>query len=82
MICKKCVSENMDVQAVTEHKLVNKKHGIAWWILVGWYWLPIKWLIFTLPALIVKVFKPKKQKMQSKTYLKAICQNCGFSWNV
>lgn len=82
MKCPKCGSENVTVQLLTETELKEKKHGILWWICVGWWWLPVKWLVFTLPALIVKIFAPKKYKTVTNTKKMAVCNNCGKSWKV
>lgn len=49
---------------------------------VGWWWLVIKWLVFTIPALIVKLFRPKRYKTVT-THTKvsmAVCQSCGHTW--
>ena len=40
MVCKKCGSDKVTVQAVTEVK--TKKHGILWWLFIGWWW----WTLF------------------------------------
>lgn len=82
MICPKCNSDNVSIQAVTETKLVTKHHSVIWWIFVGWWWLPFKWLFLTLPALIVKLFRPKRYKTETNHKNKAVCQNCGNSWFV
>nr|DAM74513.1 MAG TPA: RNA polymerase-like protein [Caudoviricetes sp.] len=82
MKCPKCGSENVSVQVVTETELKEKKHGVIWWVCVGWWWIPIKWLVFTLPALIIAIFKPKKYKTKTHTKKMAVCNNCGKSWNV
>lgn len=82
MKCLKCGSENVSVQVVTETELKEKKHGVIWWVCVGWWWIPIKWLVFTLPALIIAIFKPKKYKTKTHTKKMAVCNNCGKSWNV
>ena len=82
MKCPKCGSENCSVQVVTETEVKEKKHGIIWWICVGWWWVPIKWLFFTLPALIIAIFKPKKYKTKTHTKKVAVCNSCGKSWNV
>ncbi len=82
MTCPKCGSENVNVQTVNEVKIKDKHHGIIWWFCIGWWWVPIKWLLFTLPALIFKIFGHKKQKVINKTKTVCICQNCGHSWNV
>lgn len=81
MKCPKCGSENVSVQMVSETKLKEKKHGIVWWCLLGWYWVPIKWLCFTIPALIVKIFKPSKYKTKVVHKSVCVCQNCGKHWN-
>ncbi len=81
MICPKCGGTNVNVQAVTETQLKNKHHSIIWWLLIGWWWVLIKWIFFTIPALIVKIFAPKRQKLKQKHITKAICQSCGHMWN-
>ena len=80
MQCKKCGSENINTQVVNEVQLVNDHHGCLWWVCVGWYWVPIKWLFLTLPALIVKIFKPKKRKAKNNQKTVYVCQDCGYSW--
>lgn len=82
MVCPKCNSSNVSVQVVNEVKLKNAHHSIWWWIFIGFWWIPIKWLCFTLFALIVKIFSHKKQKAVNKTVKKAICQDCGNTWNI
>lgn len=80
MRCPKCGSENVTVQVVTETNLKIKHHGIFWWLFIGWWWWPIKWLIFTIPALIVKIFAPKKYKTKIKHRSMCVCQSCGYHW--
>ena len=82
MVCPKCNSENVSVQVINEVELKNKHHGIVWWILVGWWWIPIKWIVFTIPALIVKIFGHKKVKTINKEKSVCVCQNCGHRWDV
>lgn len=82
MTCPKCKSENVTVQIVTDTQLKNKHHGILWWLLVGWYWVPIKWLFLTLPALLAKIFIPKRQKIKQTDRKVCTCQNCGYSWEI
>lgn len=83
MNCPKCNSNNVSIQIVNESKLVTKHHGIIWWLCIGWWWVFTKWLIFTTPALIFKIFGiGKKQKIKNKTTKKAVCQSCGNVWNV
>lgn len=82
MVCPKCGAQNVNVQMVTETQLSKKHHSIIWWLLIGWYWVPIKWLVFTLPALIVKIFAPKRQKLTSTHKSVCVCQNCAYHWEV
>lgn len=81
MKCPKCGSENVTVQVVSETKLKEKKKGILYWLFIGWWWIPIKWLFLTLPALIVAIFKPTKYKTKTIHTTKCVCQNCGKMWN-
>lgn len=82
MVCPKCKSENVSVQVINEVEIKKKHHGVFWWTCVGWWWLPIKWLCFTLPALIVKIFGRKKQKVVNKQKTVCVCQNCGNRWEI
>jgi hypothetical protein len=43
--------------------------------------LPIKWCFFFFPALIVKIFAPKRQKLKQTHRSVCVCQNCGNHWN-
>lgn len=80
MTCPKCGSNNVNVQMVSESHLKTKHRGIFWWLFIGWWWWPIKWLIFTIPALIVAIFAPKKQKLKTVHKSMCVCQTCGHSW--
>lgn len=82
MVCPKCGSENVNVQIVQQTKLVEKHHSFFWWICVGWLWVPIKWVLFFVPALIVKIFAPRKNKLKQRTRSICVCQNCGHHWKV
>lgn len=78
MVCKKCKSTNVTVQAVTEIK--KKRKGVLYWLFIGWWLEMIMWVVLTLPWLIIKIFKPRKY--QHKIISMAVCQNCGYSWRV
>ena len=81
MQCPKCQSQFVNVQVVTETQIKDKHHGVMWWLFIGWWWIPTKWLFFTLPALIIKLIRRKKQKIVSTQQTVCVCQNCGFRWN-
>lgn len=82
MTCIKCGSDNISVQVINEQQLVNKHHGLIWWIFIGFWWVPIKWLFLTVPALIFAIFGRKKQKIKNTQKSIAVCQNCGNKWDV
>ena len=80
--CPRCHSTNVNVQVINQVQLQNVHHGCAWWLFVGWWWIPVKWIFFTVPALIIKLFKPKKQRIVNHMHSTAVCQNCGHNWRV
>ena len=82
MKCPKCKSTNVRVQTINEVELKNDHHGVLWWLFIGWWWVPVKWIHFTMLALIFKLFGRKKQKAVNRRRTVATCQNCGHSWNV
>ena len=77
MLCKKCGSENINIQAVTETKTKGK--GLIYWLFWVWFDMII-WIFLFVPRLIIGLLKGKKTI--SKTYKMAICQSCGNSWKV
>lgn len=80
MTCPKCGSENVNAQMVTETQLKKQHHNILWWICVSWWWLPVKWIMLTIPAIIMKIFAPKKYKTKVTHKSMWVCQNCGHHW--
>lgn len=82
MLCPKCGSSNVNIQVINETILKNKHHEILWWLFIGWWWVPVKWIFLTIPALLAKIFIPKRQKAVNRTIKKAVCQNCGYTWDI
>lgn len=80
MKCPKCGSQSVLIQESSSVKSVNAHHGLFWWLFIGWWWLIIKWVFLTIPALLAKIFIPKKQKIKQKFYSVCVCQNCGHRW--
>lgn len=78
--CPNCRSTNLTAQVVNEMELTTKRRSVLWWATIGFWWVPLKWIIFTVPALIVKIFAPKRYKTKNvaKTYF--VCQDCGNTW--
>ena len=81
MICPNCQSGNVNVQVINEVELKDKKHGCLWWLLIGWWWIPVKWIVFTIPALLFAIFGHKKQKAVNKQRTVCACQDCGYTWD-
>lgn len=73
MICKKCGSSNVTVQAITETK--TKYRGCLGWL----FWIILAVCTFGL-ILIIPLLTNSKTK--SKTKIMAICQSCGHRWKV
>lgn len=83
MNCPKCKSNNISIQVLNSVELVKKHNSFLWWITIGWLWVLFKWIFFTLPALIFKIFGiGKKYKTRNIEAKKAVCQNCGYTWNI
>lgn len=78
MICPKCGSDYVSAQTVTTGKL-QKGHGALWWIFIGWWWVPIKWIFFTPFAFILALFGSKKYKLKLSKETVCVCQKCGYS---
>lgn len=82
MYCPQCGNNNVTIQIVTETKLKQKRHGLLYWLLIGWWLQPLLWIFLTLPMLILTIFKPKKYKAVNHSRKIAVCQSCGNSWNI
>lgn len=85
MTCPKCGSESVTTQIVSDVSVKNQHHGFLWWLCVGWWWLPIKWLVFTVPAIfiwILKICGVRKKKVISKQRTVCVCQSCGHTWDL
>lgn len=78
--CPHCGSTKVNTQIVSESQLKDKHHGCIWWLFIGWWWLPVKWIFFTFPALIFKLFVPKRQVIVTEHFPMNVCQSCGHTW--
>ena len=81
MTCPNCGSANVNVQVVTETQIKKKRHSFIWWLFIGWWWVPVKWLFFTGWAILAKIFAPKRQTLKQRHISKCVCQNCGYLWD-
>ena len=73
MVCPKCGSDRVTVQAVTQTK--TKHRGCIGWL----FWILLAFCTFGL-ILIIPLITNSKTK--SKTHTEAVCQNCGNRWKV
>lgn len=80
MTCPKCKSTNVIAQAVTTVKEKRKK-GLFYWIFIGWWWEILAWILFGIFKLLHVLFS-KKTKTVSRVKTVAVCQNCGYKWDV
>ena len=77
MRCPVCGSENVSATMMAFEK--PTRHGCLWWLLIGWWWLPFKWLCFTVPAFVFWLIAAIRGKPR---VLKTVwvCQSCGHRW--
>lgn len=88
--CPKCKSDNVNVQVVneTDTRVVEKRHGIIWWVCIGWWWKPIKWVLqlvlFGVFAVLYWIFKSPRYKTVTRHQKESmtVCQDCGHTWEV
>lgn len=73
MICPKCGSSNVNVQAVTTNE--TKHRGCLAWIL---------WILLAVCTLGLILIIPliTNSKIKSQTHNWAICQHCGNKWQL
>lgn len=85
MKCQKCGSENVNVQLVNKQEFKIEKHSLIWWLIIGWWWIPIKWVVlYVILSWVVIPFKmllPKKKKLINTVEGYKVCNNCGHHWN-
>ncbi len=78
MVCRKCGSNNVNVQAVTITK--TKSHNLFYWLCFIWLIDLLIWIFLFIPRLIIQICK--KPRITTKTHTEAVCQNCGYRWRV
>ncbi|MBQ3330880.1 MAG: zinc ribbon domain-containing protein [Ruminococcus sp.] len=80
MVCPKCRSTYINVQAVNRIQLKRRRHRVVWWIFVGWWWIIIKWTYLLIPTLIIRMISSKEKIADNTIQSVAVCQNCGYNW--
>lgn len=93
--CHNCGSNNINIQreevgnistSKTRYR-ERKRHGLLYWLFIGWWFLMFKIVFIPFTILFGKNNKSKGEfntVTASKTINKkiAICQNCGNHWNI
>lgn len=85
MTCKKCGSNNVNVQVINEVYLKKQHHSLMWWLCIGWWLELILWALlfgYKLFITLVRIATGGKKKTVNKQKTIAVCQNCGHKWNV
>lgn len=78
MICRKCKSDNVNIQRVSVTK--KKKKGFIYWCCFGWLIDLILWIFLTLPRLVWAIIRPRRTR--TRVHSEAVCQSCGYAWRV
>ena len=78
MVCPECNSSDVVVSASATEK-VRPRHGVLYWLLVGWWLHPLLWLCATVPMLVWRVIRPNR-KTETVLCSHAACQRCGHTW--
>lgn len=75
-ICPRC-GGTMNFQAST-YTLNRSRHGMLYWLVIGWWLHPLLWIFLTLPMLLWRVIAPnRREKVRTKTV--GVCQKCGYT---
>jgi transcription elongation factor Elf1 len=78
--CPRCGSHNVTVTTSATEKAMAR-HGVVYWVFVGWWLQPLLWLFFTFPMIVYRlIFPNRRTKTVKHTY--ATCQSCGHAWEV
>lgn len=78
IICPNCHSTHIIISASATEKAKNR-HGILYWVFIGWWLHPILWIWATIPMLIWRIIHPNRKTKTVLTTV-AVCQNCGKTW--
>ena len=104
--CQRCGSRNVSVQMVQENrgghtvtkttaKIRQVKHGLLWWLFIGWWWwiIDVMLWLFAFPFRLAYGLLKKKRYVKTETSVSStknsihykkvcVCQNCGRSWDI
>lgn len=80
MKCKKCGSENISIMASTTEK-AKGQHSTIYWLLIGWWLHLLMWLFATPLMFVWRLIRPNR-KTKTVMHTMAVCQECGYSWEV
>lgn len=75
-ICPKCGGV-MNYQ-VNNVSVKQGRHGIVYWLLIGWWLHPLLYFFATIPMIFWRIIRPNRnQKTHVHTY--GVCQSCGYT---
>lgn len=75
-ICPKCGGVmNYQVNTVSLNK---NRHGLIYWVLIGWWLHPLLYFFATIPMILWRIIHPNR-KQSSKTKTFGVCQSCGYT---
>lgn len=77
MKCKKCGSTNLSINEVADVNAKTKHRGCLGWCL---------WILLALCTcgliIIIPLITNSKTKVKTNIRKRAVCQDCGFSWDL
>lgn len=80
MTCPKCGGHYVNVTAQATEK-AKPRHGVLYWVLIGWWLHPLMWLFLTLPMIVWRLIRPNR-KTETHTTTYAVCQSCGHTYEI
>lgn len=87
--CPKCGGTNVTFvreQAGTfggsAFRAANVGHGCLYWLFIGWWWRPIRFICYGWFLDLFKFFGFGVNASVSKNRTVAVCQRCGNTWKV
>ena len=74
--CPRC-GGMMNFQATT-YARNRSRHGVLYWLLIGWWLHPLLWIFLTVPMLLWRIIAPNRRQVAC-TATVAVCQQGGYT---
>ena len=79
MNCPRCGSPAVNINVINEVR-PRARHGVFWWIFIGWWWRILWFLFFGMWYFLFLAIRGRKYgNVQKKV---CVCQQCGNSWTI